>query len=265
MTLSTWVKLDRLPSASDGSYQGIFDSAEDAYVLFLDKGARELRFKVTAGAVRAAWHPRIGSGHEQLAPCRRRLRRGAGVARIYLDGNLVDMHADDSTGSNGLRGVVGTQTIYFGRNGTDVTTYFDGKIDETAVWSRAMSRAEIRYLYNGGAGLPLHASNPFVASACAVVRWSSRAISITRAPAGRGVQRDAHQRAGRLDRLHDRRTRPGARAGQPRHADRRRLREHPVPVDRRRHDRLLVQAGDHDQYQTIFDNSANADDWEMWI
>src|SRR5690606_16010400 len=54
VTLSTWVKLDQLPSAISGSYSGIFDSAPDNYVLYLDKGNNQLRFKVTTSTGGAA-------------------------------------------------------------------------------------------------------------------------------------------------------------------------------------------------------------------
>lgn len=44
----------------------------------------------------------------------------------------------------------GTSVFYLGsREGTD---FFDGLIDETGLWKRALTAAERAYLYNGGAG-----------------------------------------------------------------------------------------------------------------
>src|SRR5690606_20600024 len=52
VTVSAWVKLDTLPSGIAENFAGIVDSAgaSDAYNLYLDKNANELRFKVTDNA-----------------------------------------------------------------------------------------------------------------------------------------------------------------------------------------------------------------------
>ncbi|MBN1590867.1 MAG: hypothetical protein JW888_15245 [Pirellulales bacterium] len=172
VTVSAWVKLDRLPSTLSDAYGGVYDSDQDAYVLYLQGGTTdELRFKVTAGAA-----ARPGIPSSQLDTTQWHLVTGvydggAGVARIYLDGNLVDVHADDDTaGSDGLVGAVGLQTAFFGRNGTATNGDFDGAIDETAVWDRALGQAEIAYLYNGGAGRTVQESNPTIAPIAPVVR-----------------------------------------------------------------------------------------------
>lgn len=47
VTLSAWVKLDVLPANQSGAFAGILDSNTDSYVLYLDKSANEMRFKVT--------------------------------------------------------------------------------------------------------------------------------------------------------------------------------------------------------------------------
>src|SRR5690606_32854030 len=111
VTLSAWVKLDQLPGQISGSYSGIFDSAPDNYVLYLDKGANELRFKVTTvtgGAARPGipaasldttdWHHVMG------------VYDGEGSARIFFDGQLAG-----ATGSSGLTALVrGGQTAGIG-------------------------------------------------------------------------------------------------------------------------------------------------------
>jgi len=169
VTISTWVKFDRLPSASAGSYQSILDSAEDAYVLYVDKSAKELRFKVTAGTAARPGIPEAAldttDWHHVVAV----YDGGAGVARIYLDGQLIDMHAGDSV--DALTGIVGSQTMFFGRNGATATnSWLDGRIDDTAVWSRALGQTEIQHLYNGGAGRAVLESNALVPVATPVVR-----------------------------------------------------------------------------------------------
>ncbi|NLE37098.1 MAG: hypothetical protein GX621_03640 [Pirellulaceae bacterium] len=266
VTVATWVKLDVLPSGMDESYGSIYDSDSDAYVLYLEKSSNELRFKVTVGGTAArpgipaaslnttAWHfvTAVYDG-------------GAGVARIYLNGNLVDVHADDGTGSDGLVGAVGLQSAFFGRNGTAKSGYFDGKIDETAVWGRALGEAEIAYLYNNGAGRTVQSSNPTVEAVTPVVRLEFEGDLANQGAGGaayngqwiNGASGQAFFEAGMNGqslRLQNPRTPTGGDAVS-------------IPV-------TLANSGTisfwckpdsfYDQ-QTLFDNSSNGDNWEMWI
>ena len=48
VTLAMWVNLEQMPADLPASFGGIFDSQGDQYVLYLDKGNNELRFKVSA-------------------------------------------------------------------------------------------------------------------------------------------------------------------------------------------------------------------------
>ncbi len=142
VSLSAWVKLDELPSYIGGeSYAGIFDSEQDAYVLYLDKPNNELRFKVTdidgsaerPGIPAAAldtdrWHHVVGIYDGSQAE-----------ARIYLDGVLMDTHSNP-----GLTGVVKPgQVPALGRNGAGNKYYYNGKIDDVRIYPRSLSVAEI--------------------------------------------------------------------------------------------------------------------------
>jgi concanavalin A-like lectin/glucanase superfamily protein len=51
----------------------------------------------------------------------------------------------------------GVSNFTIGRNDEGGIQYFDGLIDEVAVWKRVLSLAERQQLYNGGGGLPLEA------------------------------------------------------------------------------------------------------------
>jgi len=164
LTLSAWVKLRRLPSQLAESFEGIFDSTTDAYVLYLDKANRELRFKVTTASGQAA-RPGIGEAflraNEWLhvaATFNGQAGPAAGQAAIYLDGVPRDVHTgSDGGGAIGLTDAVKPgQVAAIGRNGTQATYYFTGQVDELALWSHALSPAEIRILSakgRQGAGL----------------------------------------------------------------------------------------------------------------
>ncbi|MBN2022847.1 MAG: hypothetical protein JW809_08620 [Pirellulales bacterium] len=265
VTISAWVKLDRLPSASTGSFQPILDSSQDAYVLYTDRSAGELRFKVTAGAAArpgipetaldtTAWHHVVGV-----------YDGGAGVARIYLDGQLMDMHADDGSGSDGLVGIVGTQSIFFGRNGSDTNSFFDGQLDDTAVWSRALSQTEIRGLYNSGTGRAVLAANPLATVALPVVRLDFEG-NLANTGSGGATYNGA---------LVDGATGTTAYTAGPR--GQALAFNNPTGLtggDYVRVPYTLTDAGTisfwckpsaYYDFQTIFDNSADPEDWEMWV
>jgi len=66
---------------------------------------------------------------------------------LYFDGSSV---ATQTASGAYAAATLGT---YLGSSDPSGTDYFDGKIDEVGVWTRALSASEITQLYNGGAGL----------------------------------------------------------------------------------------------------------------
>jgi hypothetical protein len=70
----------------------------------------------------------------------------AGYAKIYLNGTLADTKNTTITPADITAG------LGIGRNYTYDEYYFPGKIDEVAVWNKALSDAEIGNLYNAGSG-----------------------------------------------------------------------------------------------------------------
>ncbi|TWT78325.1 Glycerophosphoryl diester phosphodiesterase [Posidoniimonas polymericola] len=164
VTLSAWVKLNELPSEIPGSFSGIFDSATDNYILYLDKGNNELRFKVTTttgGAARpgvpasmlnkSEWNHLMG------------VYGGDGHASIYFNGEL----AGDIAASGLLADVKPGQVAGIGSQVSSNAPYassshFNGGIADVAVWGRALGLAEAQYLYNEGVGNAVGAANPSI-------------------------------------------------------------------------------------------------------
>lgn len=143
VTLSLWVNLDQLPADIPGSFGGIFDSQGDQYVIYLDKGNNELRFKVAAAG--GAQRPGIPAADLVTG----QWLHVAGVydgaeSRIYLNGELKDTH----TGPTGE--VNPGQIAGIGRNGVDPTNFFIGGVDEIALWNRALTEEEVQEVIAGG-------------------------------------------------------------------------------------------------------------------
>lgn len=164
VTLSLWLKLRHLPSQAPEAYASIYDSVDDNYVLYLDRNAQELRFKVTdtlghaarpgipqAALVTNQWLHIAATYNGNAGP-------GGGQAAIYLNGEAKDIHTgNDNTTPIGLKGQVKPgQIAALGRNGTQSAYRFVGTVDDVAVWSRALSVTDIARIHAVGAdGWPL--------------------------------------------------------------------------------------------------------------
>lgn len=170
VTLSAWVKLDQLPSALAGNFGSIFDSQPDNYVLYLDKGRKELRFKATNSSgvtTTADAHPGIRESLLNTTDWLHVMGVYDGVngfSKIYYNGQLADVTSNTGN-ANLLAGTVRAgQVAGIGAQpaATDPFTpgsFFTGGIADVAVWNRPLGLAEAQYLYNGGAGNPVGAEN----------------------------------------------------------------------------------------------------------
>lgn len=184
VTISVWAKLEQLPSELPGSFGGIYDSSSDSYVVYLDRGNRELRFKVSTVDGHAArpgipesdlilneWIHIVGVYDGNASDT-------AGEARLYLNGELKDTHiGHDSTSGTGLTGFVATgQVAGIGRDGVNAQYFFTGAVDDIAIWGRALTQAEISYLASGhavpSAIEPLTISKATIQGGRIVINWT---------------------------------------------------------------------------------------------
>jgi hypothetical protein len=171
VTVSAWVKLDQLPSEIATGFSGIYDSAPDNYVMYLDKGNNELRFKATnsgGASTPSGQHPGVKASLLNTSDWIHVMGVYDGVAgrsSIYFNGQLADSSAQSSGGAP-LKGTVRAgQVASIGAQAAaadpfDATNLFKGSISDVAVWNRALGAAEAQYLYNGGTGRAVGASNP---------------------------------------------------------------------------------------------------------
>ncbi len=259
VSISTWVKLDEFPSEIGAPFAGIYDSLADGYVLYLDKSSGELRMKVTAGAAERPGIPqaklRKDSWHHVVGV----YDGGTVSARIYLDGELVDVHVNPA-----LATIPAAQSASFG-NADSLDTPFRGMVDETAVWGRPLSEAEVRFLYNQGAGRTVREQDVVVPSVAPVVHLpldgDVKNVGLG-GPTFDGTLVDGPlgtsswvggkvEQALKLD--NPDRTTGGDFVSIP------------YEITDIGTVSLWINPTDWYNYQTIFDNSVDANDWEMWI
>jgi hypothetical protein len=171
VTVSAWVKLDQLPSEVTGSFGGMYDSAQDNYVMYLDKANKELRFKATTQSgtsTPSGQHPGIGESllnKTDWVHVMGVLDIDNARAEIYYNGQLADF--SQQTSANFFKG--GTirtgQAAFMGAQPTTATNlvpkdFFAGKMSDLAIWNRPLGLAEAQYLYNGGTGHAVGEANP---------------------------------------------------------------------------------------------------------
>ena len=157
LSLSTWVRLDQLPEQLTTSFGAIFDSTTDCYVLYLDKGNNELRFKIGDVNGHAA-RPGIPAAFLQtnewlhIAAVYNGNFGSAGRASIYLNGVLMDSHVgnDSSLGVGLTANVKPGQVASMGREGPTGGNGFFGAVDDFAIWKRALTPTEIQRIYDYG-------------------------------------------------------------------------------------------------------------------
>ncbi|TWT78327.1 hypothetical protein Pla123a_11180 [Posidoniimonas polymericola] len=169
VSLSTWVKLDKMPSDIAGSFAGIYDSQPDNYVLYLDKNSNELRFKVTdANGASTSAHPGVPASMLDTTSWHHVMGvydGSVGSVKIYWDGAQVDLASLPTTVGTVRPGQVaglGAQTT------TDAphtaSNFYEGGIADLAIWNRPLGVAEAEYLFNSGAGSTVGGANPSIAA-----------------------------------------------------------------------------------------------------
>lgn len=269
MTIAGWVNLDTLPAALPSTFAGIYDSTSDAYVVYLDKNAQELRCKVSdaSGSMARPGVPltslSTGGWHHVAA-----VYDGSGTvgtAKIYWDGQLKDTHTGDDTSHVGLTGnIPAGQAAEIGHDAAvGSPNYFPGDVDDWGIWKRALSDAEIAYIAGGHA---LGESAP-------VVHWKldgdltnsgtgGTAFGGTLVDGTSGTHAYTSGQFGQgLDLGHPS-PRTGSAAGNTTDGDYIRSDYQPANAGTIA---LWYYAVPWYDYQSIFDNSANPDDWEFWI
>jgi glycerophosphoryl diester phosphodiesterase len=166
VTVEAWVRLDAPLGSIGDSFAGIYDSSQDNFVMYLDRGNGELRFKVTTannyaerpGASAYIVNKKQGEWLHVVGMLDPNDTAGAS-AKIYVDGVLRDRHtavALDSTVRAGQLAAIGGDW----NNGSPFRLLDTGYVDQVAVYGQALSEAQIRAHYELGSGKTFSQSQP---------------------------------------------------------------------------------------------------------
>ena len=131
MSISMWVYLTELPSVQTASFGGIFDSAEDAYILYTDKANKELKFKlITANST-----VRLGIPESKIS-----LNTWIHLSAVYNGTNVILYYNGKRMATaNATGNVKKGQIAIIGKD-------FKGKIDEIKIYKREFSYTEAKAL-----------------------------------------------------------------------------------------------------------------------
>jgi RHS repeat-associated protein len=155
ITISTWINLTSLPAAGQAYDLAVVGSGtQSPYVYYIldyenNGGTLQLNFNRSQACVKnnpqlysvsfstGAWHHIVMTYD------------GTNVAG-YVDGAQVSQQAQSGNGVSCAPD--GWSSVGAGVSGGSVVNGSDGTIDETGVWSRALTSTEVSQLYNSGAG-----------------------------------------------------------------------------------------------------------------
>jgi predicted phosphodiesterase len=156
VSVSAWVKADTL-----GYYEGIFyncfwtGSSISGYMLYTSTDNNwHWYVKATPDSSTGAAHVTATAAKRAWVHLAGTFDSATGVANLYVNGaasgNPATGYTDpidwNPTPYNCLIG---------GYNDDNEAYYLDAKVDEVAVWDRALTPSEVSWLYNGGTGNPI--------------------------------------------------------------------------------------------------------------
>ena len=138
LSISFWMYLSSSPST--GQVYGIFAKTASYTAYYQNSGGTlRLTTQINGGAYNDFNYTFSTSTWYHVA-----LTKGSTTMTFYVNGVLV------SSGSTSATQADNTNNFYIGQEGSN--NYFDGKIDEFAIYNRAISADEVSQLFNSGRG-----------------------------------------------------------------------------------------------------------------
>lgn len=121
--------------------------------IYLDFHPAEMRFRTTTTSHNAGLYYDSSAIIEDGNWHHVAIQRDAGDFKLYFDGSLVS--SDNYNQSDDLAASYGGTPLRLGAHCQGGGSYFNGSLDEAAIWNRTLNSTEISWLYNSGSGLSL--------------------------------------------------------------------------------------------------------------
>ncbi len=140
LTIDAWVNFASLPTVGHIFGKALGGADDDSYILAYNHGA--LVGYVSGGpALQYTWSPTIGQWYHVAYTF------DGSMHKLYVDGGQVAVGANTAVPSyDDHAALIGADY-----SGANITTFFDGKIDEVDLFERALSGGEINAIYTAGA------------------------------------------------------------------------------------------------------------------
>ena len=142
-TISLWMKTS--VTSDPDVYQYLFQRGTGARPELAIRETGLFRFGIYDGTTNYTLYSSTGYNDNQWHQVT--VTWGSGGMKMYVDGALVSSNTFTGTFQNI------EAPWYIGAKNAGGSNYFNGSIDEVAIWSRALSAAEITQLYNEGKGM----------------------------------------------------------------------------------------------------------------
>ncbi len=151
-TTSVWFK----PERTDGTRQTLMESSgSGAISVGLAEGTGNLEYSVetdgTAVFAESDVAPEAGQWHHAAVT----YDAITGGSQLYLDGQEISGFVDEK--ETGTGALAHTNGLHLGTYRAGDGRFFEGELDEVAVWNRVLSAEELATLWNDGEGIALPA------------------------------------------------------------------------------------------------------------
>ena len=155
LTLSCWIKASDV-SATNSIIDKFYDGADRSYMLRLQSTTIRLSLGNTSGSASVTYQSTATLSNNTWYHIVTTFSSTDNEVKIYINGSLDSTHSKtDLISSNNQPLRLGT--------GYNLLNYFDGDMDEVAIWNKALELEDVQTIYNATNDNPGKCANLFTA------------------------------------------------------------------------------------------------------
>lgn len=155
LTLSCWIKASDV-SATNSIIDKFYDGVDRSYMLRLESTTIRLSLGNASGSASVTYQSTATLSNNAWYHVVTTFSNAANEVKIYINGSLDSTHSKtDLISSNNQPLRLGT--------GYNLLNYFDGDMDEVAIWNKALELEDVQTIYNATNDNPGKCANLFTA------------------------------------------------------------------------------------------------------